>query len=526
MRGIICQSKSAAVTPPIWTIEKKVKRTIYKELKACPTLSMAAKRLLNKIARDMPFVADVSRSDILLYARRSEREMVLVAQASPHSTVPIHAHRMPIGERVTRADEPALFRALRFGVRVKGNRRMIDGGAPVIQEAWPIRGENSVTIGVLTIEASLIAYVRHKTRSKVFQRAIRTLHTMLVAGLLNNVDRLSPFAANDGLLVADSQHVIRYASGIATEQYRKLGYLDNLVGRSLSTLDTGDEEMCTWVLQNLRGCENEFDEHQRNLVRSAVPLVARRWRDLWHKPWRCFQQRPVGILFAIHDATEERQKERELEIKSAMIREIHHRVKNNLQTVAAILRMQSRRSDSVQVKQILGDSVGRIMSMAAVHEYLSREEGQAINIREVARRIIQQAREGVLTPEKQIKINLEEGNNLYLPARQATACALIINELVQNSVEHGYEERNVGTIAISLLDEGEYVCIAITDDGEGLPSGFDLGHTNSMGLKIVQTLVQQDLGGVIEIKSNGGVQATVRFSKTILEGEENWNGKG
>ncbi|MBN1583543.1 MAG: histidine kinase N-terminal domain-containing protein [Anaerolineae bacterium] len=481
--------------------------------------------MLTKIAQDMPFVADVSRSDILLYARRTEQEMVLVAQASPHSTVPIHAHRMS-GRRVTHADEPVLFRALRFRVRAKGNRRVIDGGAPVIQEVWPVRGDNSEIIGALTVEASLIAYVRHKTRSKVFQRAVRILQVMLLAGLLENVDSLSPFTASDGLLVADNQHIIRYASGIATEQYRKLGYLDNLVGRSLSSLDTGDEEMCARVLQNLQGCENEFDEHQRSLVRKAVPLIARHWQGSWYQPWKWFQKRPVGILFAIHDATEEKQKARELEIKSAMIREIHHRVKNNLQTVAAILRMQSRRSHNVQVKQILGDSVGRIMSMAAVHEYLSREEGHAINIREVARRIIQQTKEGVLTPEKQIKINLEEGNNLYLPARQATACALIINELVQNSVEHGYEERNVGTISISLLDEGEYVCIAINDDGEGLPSDFDLGHTDSMGLKIVQTLVQEDLGGVIEIKNSGGVQATVRFSKKVLEGEENWNEQG
>ena len=85
---------------------------------------------------------------------------------------------------------------------------------------------------------------------------------MLLSGLLENVNNLSPFAANDGLLVTDSKHIIRYASGIATEQYRKLGYLDNLVGRSLPSLDTGDEQMCTGVLQDLQSREAEFDEHQ------------------------------------------------------------------------------------------------------------------------------------------------------------------------------------------------------------------------------------------------------------------------
>ncbi len=473
----------------------------------------------------MPFVADISRSDLLLYVRYDDRGAVLVSQSSPHSTVPIHAGDVA-GRRVTPADEPALFRTLRFGFRARGNQRMIDGGAPIIQQVWPIRGPEGRVIGALVIEANLIGYVRQKARSKVFQKTVRILQAMLLAGLLRGVADLAPFTAHDGILVADGQHVIRYASGIATEQYRNLGYLDNLVGRKLISLDTGDEEMFVQVLQDLRGREREFEERQRMLVRKAVPLIARRWGMPWYEPWKWLRRRPMGVLFAIHDATEEKQKERELKIKAAMIREIHHRVKNNLQTVAAVLRMQSRRSDNVEVKRLLADSVARIMSMAVVHEYLSREEGQAINVRDVARRIVYQTREGVLIPEKRINIQLLEGHNLYLPARQATACALVINELVQNAVEHGYEERNVGTISVELRDEGEQVCIVISDDGEGLPSDFDLERTNSMGLKIVRTLVQEDLRGTIDIESDGGVRATVRFSKMILEGEENWNEQG
>lgn len=487
-------------------------------LAQCSGLTSQDRQKLLKIARDMPFVCDVSRSDLLLYARHSSQQAILIAQAYPHSTVPIHSNDLT-GQWVTPHDERKLFQTMRFRVRTRGSRRMFDGGAPVMQEALPILGVEGRAIGGLVVEASMIGYVRQKTRSKVFQGAVHILQSMLVSGLAKGFDKLAPFIVNDGVIVADSQYVIRYASGIATEQYRNLGYLDNLVGRSLSSLDTGDEALCAQVLDGLGAREGEAEERQRVLARRAVPLIARAWGKPRLKPWLWFRQQPVGVLITIHDATEERKKDRELKIKAAMIREIHHRVKNNLQTVAALLRMESRRSQNPEVQRVLGDSISRIMSMAVVHEYFSREEGKPISIREVTRRIIQQTEQSVLTPDKHIRIRLKEGNNLYLPARQATACALVINELLQNSLEHGFETRNAGTITIDLRDEGDSVYIIIHDDGSGLPKGFDLTQTKSMGLRIVQTLVQEDLGGTIEFENHQGVQATVQFSKMILEGE-------
>jgi two-component sensor histidine kinase len=480
----------------------------------------------------MPLVADISRSDLLLYARRPSGEIVLIAQARPHSIMPVRAEGLD-GQPVSLEDDAAVIRALRWGQRVRGSRRLIDGGAPVLQEVRALRGESGKVIAALNVEANLIAYVRQRSRSKVFQRAVRTLQTMLLLDELQGVEDLSPFREHDGVLVVDDQRVTRYASGIATDHYRKLGYLDSLVGLHLSTLNTGDQIMYRKVFQDLRCHEQEFVEQpllrgasERVWVRKAIPLISQAWGRPWWKPWAWFQRRARGVLFTIHDATEERDQERELKIKSAMIQEVHHRVKNNLQTVAAVLRMQIRRSDRPDVKQILGDSVNRILSIAVVHEYLSREEGQAINICEVTQRIIQQTREGILSPDKNIHIVLERGNSLYLPARQATACALVINELLQNAVEHGYETRSVGTISIALVDEGDQVQIAIRDDGAGLPPEFDIGQTTSLGLQIVQTLVQDDLQGSLQIKSHRGVQAIVRFKKSISEGEMNWTAQG
>jgi two-component sensor histidine kinase len=224
------------------------------------------------------------------------------------------------------------------------------------------------------------------------------------------------------------------------------------------------------------------------------------------------------VLFAIHDATEERREAQEREVQAALVKEIHHRVKNNLQTVASLMRLKRRRAKNEETRRALLDSENRVLSMAVVHEYLSRADRQDINIREVAQRIIQETKRGVLSDEKQISVVLESQNNLYLPARQATACALVINELIQNAIEHGYVDRQVGRIAVQLEDRGDEVIVAVVDDGVGLPPGFDLTQTQSLGLTIVQTLATSDLKGSFVIESEHGTTATVRFSKQVWEG--------
>ena len=506
--------------------------TTYELLNRCKTLSTDDREKLARVAAGMPLVADISRSDILLYVRDQDQSAVVAALARPHSIMPVYSEDLA-GYRIDAAQQAATFKAMRWGHPLRGTRRLISGGAPVIQEVHPVRGKGRRVIGALSIEANLIAYVRQKSRSRIFQRAVRGLQRMLLLDELDEAATLAPFGQNDGILVADSERVVRYASGIATDHYRRLGYLDSLVGRHLSTLDTGDYTMFRQVYNELRCHQAETVERphlssvsERIWVRNGVPLIGRVLHRPWWPPAQWLRRRPIGVLFTIHDATDERRKERERKIQSAMIQEIHHRVKNNLQTVAAVLRMQIRRSDSGEVRRALRDSVSRVLSMAVVHEYLSREEGQAINVREVTQRIVQQIKQGALDPEKQICLALMEGNNLYLPARQATACALVINELLQNALEHAFGAQRIGTISVDLADEGDHVRIVITDDGEGLPAGFQLEDTSSLGLQIVRTLVQDDLRGTFEMKSNGGTQAIVCFSKRVLEGEEHWSGQG
>jgi two-component sensor histidine kinase len=185
--------------------------------------------------------------------------------------------------------------------------------------------------------------------------------------------------------------------------------------------------------------------------------------------------------------------------------------------------MQTRRMQTTEAKGALTEAVNRILSIAVIHEFLSEQDTRVINIRDVSQRIVQQMQIGILDPSRQMSLQLT-GPNIYLPARQATSCALIVNELLQNALEHGYDARaQGGKISLTFEDCGDAVELVVHDDGRALPPGFSLDRLDSLGLKIVQMLVTQDLKGQFDMQSDNGVSAIVRFPKIPLGGEEGWN---
>jgi two-component sensor histidine kinase len=299
--------------------------------------------------------------------------------------------------------------------------------------------------------------------------------------------------------------------------YRKLGLMGELVGALVQDLETDDDSLVSRVLDEQRCLEAEVQEQQRLWVKKAIPLFSDGSESFlgWKEVFQHTRPRLVGVMMTIHDQTEEKQREQELQTQATMIQEIHHRVKNNLQTIAALLRLQSRRVNSEEAKHVLQDGINRILSVAIVHEFLSRRDARVINLRDVAQRIISQIQQSLLDPEKSIQIELT-GPSIYLSPQQTTACALSINELIQNSIEHGFKSQNFGTVVVDLTDRGDLVRIEVSDDGGGLPSDFDLGQDVSLGLRIVQSLATEDLGGRFHMGSLGeGTSAIVEFPKEV-----------
>jgi len=473
--------------------------------------------LLERIAAGLAITADVSRADVLLYCLGAQGAGV-IAQVQPRSISSLY-RQSQIGHTVSPDEQPLVFRALQEG-RAGASHRDLPEGTPVVQEVYPVRNASGDVIAALSVETNLIAHERHRRRHRSFQRAIRWLQGMAIRGELVEAAGLSPFGEWDGIVYVDGQRRIAYLSGIANNLYRRLGYLLELRGTLLADLQTGDEALVRQAMEMGRCLEEERREGRHLWNRKVIPLWPREPTGLrrWRPPWTVPSSSQVaGALVMVHDLTEERLREEELRLKATMVQEVHHRVKNNLQAVASLLRIQARRLEGQpEALQALQEAVGRILSVAVIHEFLSEAEEQRINIRDVCQRIIAQLRTVNITPDRKIHLEVQ-GPSIYLPSRQATACALVVNELLENALKHGYQGRQAGSITVTLHDGGDVVGIDVQDVGGQLPAGFDLEREAGLGLQIVRTLVEEDLRGCFDLRANGGVTAVIVFPKDFVE---------
>lgn len=200
---------------------------------------------------------------------------------------------------------------------------------------------------------------------------------------------------------------------------------------------------------------------------------------------------------------------RSLHKHTMFYREMHHRVKNNLQNIASLLRMQLRRLDRVPAEQALSDSIARIMSIALVHDTLSQGE---IGMVDLGRLVgsISKFSESEAANRPVITLDVS-GPAIMIPSREATSLALVVNELVQNAVQHGIKEKNKGRLLIRVEQKDGDVSVLVLDDGPGLPEYFDPGKDGNLGLTIVRTLVKEELKGQFEINCSAGTCARISF---------------
>ena len=478
-------------------------------------LSQSDIALLDKIASDLPMLADLSRADLLLYVLEAPGQVTIRSQARPHSSATLYRD-----ERVGRSEPEDVLG--RFGDLYCTTYRLTAmdvRGASVARQVVPVHNDAGQVIAMLARDAYWFAHERHRRRSRSFRKALLEFMWMVLHGRLQVADELSPFREHDGIMYVDAEGQIRYLSGVCAEIYRGLGYRDSLVDRHVSDLHTVDYQIVQKGMSEGEAFEESSEEGGGLYVRKVLPIIS---QDL--SPWGHLSRRLLpdarerwrqrGIFLLIHDATEAVRTQRELESQMAIVREVHHRVKNNLQVIASIMRMEGRRAQMEETRQALEDSVQRILSVAVVHEFLSQQaEGITINLREVVGRIIAQVQQSLIPPDKEIEVSFS-GPDIWLPAERATQCALIVNELVQNAIEHGMEFRSQGRIEVTLLDGGGSVIIEVNDNGQGLAEDFDLDVRANLGLTLVKSMVQRDLRGQFEIQgSDQGTRAVVTFEK-------------
>lgn len=484
-------------------------------------LNEADRTLLERVRAALPLAADVSRSDVFLVIPDQLDRFCIALHARPHSMATLY-EESPVGRSFGQSERGWLWSAMALAQR----RTRIEPEIPhqrgeIAQQVWPVLNAHHRPVAGLLISSNIIERERHKRRDPAFQHALDRFLHMVVAGQIQQPERVPPFLEQDGILFVDHTARYRYLSGQANNVYRRLGYLDDLRGRSVEEVAAGDLQLvqAAWETQECQFAESTVRD--RILQRSAIPLLGPPELNGWER-LRFWERRPdrYGVLLLVKDVTEDRRKAQELKVKAVMIKEIHHRVKNNLQMLVSIMRMQARRAGSEEARQLLYEAINRILSMSAIHESLSEGEDQVLNLQDVARRIIRYLQQSAVGPARNITLAVEHADPVLLPTSRATTCALIINELLLNALEHGFDQQSTGRVAVSISDCEDTVELRVEDNGRGLPADFTLDTETSLGLDIVRTLVQDDLKGRFTLRSRpqGGTEAVICFPKRFSGG--------
>jgi GAF domain-containing protein len=254
----------------------------------------------------------------------------------------------------------------------------------------------------------------------------------------------------------------------------------------------------------------EMAEREGLVALLAVPLTV---RDKVIGVFNCymdqshtFTPQEVALFQTLANQTALAIENARLVAGTVIVREMHHRVKNNLQTIAMLLRLQMSDRPQRLAADALPEAINRILAIAAVHETLSEQGLRLVDVKDVLTRVAGTVVQNLAHPNKTLQVQVE-GDRIELPSQAATALALAANELLQNGLEHAFIGRDTGTVAVELRDEGDTFVVCVTDDGVGLSDQAG----PSLGLEIVQTLVTEDLKGTFDLKADAqGTQALIR----------------
>ncbi|MGN6131782.1 MAG: sensor histidine kinase [Nocardioidaceae bacterium] len=453
---------------------------------------------LHLLLADWQIIADLSFADLVLWLPDREGNGFWAGAQMRPTTGPTAYVDDLVGAFVPRGRRPLLESAYaQERVAREGDPEWRDD-IPVRVEAIPVR-RGSRIIAVIARNTNLLG-VRTPSRLELaYLQTATDLTQMISHGFFPFPGQRSDHAdsprVGDGFVRIDAMGRVTYASPNALSVYRRLGLSTDLTGLSLAETTRElvppdrrpDEDILSAVLSGRQPGDTEIGNSEAALILRSIPL------------------RPtgehLGALVLVRDVTDLRRRDRELVTKDATIREIHHRVKNNLQTVAALLRLQARRIHAPEGRVALEEAVRRVGSIAIVHETLSHGLDENVDFDDVVDRLRVMVLE--VSSSAGAVTSVRAGRFGTLPAEVATPLAMVVTELLQNAVEHGFGA-GPGAITVRADRLVGRLHVLVEDDGRGLPSDFDLDATSSLGLSIVRTLVESELGGQLEVGPRPG----------------------
>jgi two-component system, sensor histidine kinase PdtaS len=443
---------------------------------------------LQSLVAEWGFLADLSFADLLLYAPTTEGGWVVLAQVRPSTARTIYVEDY-VGDPVSYSGA-VLDQVMSTGSMCEGDIEVEGQAEGARMLGIPVR-HNGQMIAVLAREMATrntrIAGELERTYISVFER----FAVMIAEGLFPSEGPLEDSSAapriGDGTILLDEDARVRFASPNAMSTFHRVGITANALGMRLTELGFNDSS-ARRALDTRRPVIEEFDQTADiTLLSRCIPIMA--------------GGEVSGGLLLIRDVTEVRKRDKLLLSKDATIREVHHRVKNNLQTISSLLRLQARRLQSAEAKAAINESVRRIRTIAVVHETLSRETGDDVAFLDIVRPLMRLSEEGLQSQDRPIRFTVH-GDGGRLPTTIATPLSVVLIELLQNAIDHGFPEGSAGgDVVVQLGRLPGALSITVVNDGVGLEPGFELNRATGLGLSIVRTLVTTELGGSITMRA-------------------------
>jgi two-component sensor histidine kinase len=445
---------------------------------------------LQRLVGEWGMLADFCFADLLLYTPSRDGRFLVLAQVRPVTGPTLYTADW-VGSTADQHERGLLEQCSRTGEVAEAQLAVEGLPDPARIRVIPVRRSGRI-IALLSREWSPSSGRQTGSLEATYLGIFDRFTRMITEGSFPFVKELEVTAADvprvgDGVMVLDGDARVVYASPNAVSAVHRVGINANLVGMRLAELGFNDGVVRAAFDERTPALEEFEQTPEITLVTRCIPLLD--------------GGRVTGGVLLVRDVSELRRRDRMLLSKDATIREIHHRVKNNLQTISSLLRLQGRRLSSPEAKAAVNESVRRIRTIALVHETLSREAGDEVAFVEIVRPLARLAEESLQSPDRPVRFRVV-GDGGRLPAIVATPLSVVLTELLQNAVDHAFagERDRPGNVVIALANDGTNLSVRVVDDGDGLPAGFSLDGATGLGLSIVRTLVTTELAGSIAME--------------------------
>ncbi|HWQ77667.1 MAG TPA: histidine kinase N-terminal domain-containing protein [Anaerovoracaceae bacterium] len=436
-------------------------------------------------------IALLTSNDIFIDALTSnQQDSVVLAWARPEKKSLYN--KSVVGELAYTENEPGVYKTIKTGKISRAISGVSQEGIPIAQTVVPIKNREKI-IGVLIMERDITREIEQEQEVNVLKETVEFLKKSLME--LNIVESYFADWFNNGIFVLNSECKIVYVNKSALDLFMRIENKEP-IGNDLS---------------KLLGSFKDLND-MLNKISSPTELALTDEVYSMHIHPIGLQDELEGAVIIMQDMTELRIKERELQGKDMLIREIHHRVKNNLQNIAAILQLQMRRTNSEEARNAFQASISRILSIAAAQNVFSRQNIDKIKLKELLSYVLNTTLDSYKFEYQNI-IAAVEGRNVEISSSQAISVALIANEVISNSMKHGIRGEENGEIRININENENMVRMEFYDSGKN-DLILDSNDENKLGLQIVKALSSEQLGGTFKIRrENGETKAEILFTK-------------